>query len=726
MADGTVVLPPELRAAIQAPEAGLSGRRNGVGIPIRPDDTPRFESDEISIDVPGLSLGIGEDGSLSFGDDEEDDAGLDFGENLAEVISDMALGAIAEEVISGVEADEQSRQEWINQYQKGIGLLGNKIEDLKQGSDDKRSVSRAGDTTMMEAIVKYEAGAEAEMLPAAGPVKVPTIGKVSGDEEQIAKDFEDDFNYYLTEVATEYYADTPRMLVQQGFCGIGYKKVYLCPVRRRPVSESILPTDLIVSEEATDLNNALRVTHRIEMTLPTLRRMQIVGQYRDVQLGPAIGNFGVSDQARRAIRTNEGLMPIGATRPQDQPYEVLETDVFLDAEYHGIDGYYERRAPEGLPLPYKVTVERGSRKVLGIWRNWKEGDPLYLKRNAYVKFGLVPGLGYHDWGFLQLLGNQTLALRAILRLLIAAGMFSNFPGGLKLKNARTATNELAPAPGEFVDVDAPQGADIRQMAMPLPYKGPDAAFIQLMGIVKNDARQLGGTVQLEVGEGRTNMPVGTVLAMIEQQIQVMAGVHKRNHRAQKEEFRKLRELFAENPRMFSMLVRDRPRDADRQARLWEKAEEFSDLNIVPASDPNVPSHVHKLLMGNVLLLLAQQAPQYFDMPAVLSNAVTAIGANPSEYILRPDQMQQGAPPPDPKIVAATIHAQQQQSQDQVQAQTEAAKLQLAREKLAVEAARAAADNQTQMAVAHTKAATDAATPYHEAVANPPAQAIPTG
>lgn len=718
MADGTVVLPPELRPAVQSPENGLAGRLNGIGLRPRPPDSPQFDSDEISIELPGLRLGIDEDGDLSTDLGEEDEGDDDFGENLALLLDDVALNSIAEEVIPGVESDELTRTEWYSQYRKGIDLLGLKVEEVKQGSTGQRDPSRAGDTTLMEAMIKYEAGAEAELLPASGPVKVPTVGKVSGDEEAKAKAFQDDMNYYLTEVATEYYADTPQMLMQQAFCGIGYKKVYRCPIRRRPVSESVLPTDLIVSEEATDLNNALRVTHRIEMTLPVLRRMQMVGQYRDVDLGPPSGmTMDVADSVRRKIRESEGISVQALGRPQDQPHEIWETDVYLDADVHGVEGKYERDAPRYLPLPYKVTLDRNSRKVLGVWRNWKDGDPLYLKRNMFVKYGLVPGLGYHNWGFLQLLGNQTRAIRAILRLLIAAGMFSNFPGGIKAKNARAVTNEIAPAPGEFVDVDLPQGADINKMFMPMPYKPPDAVLVQLMEIVKQDAMRLGGTVQLEVGEGRTNVPVGTILAMIEQQIQVMAGVHKRNHRAQKEEFRKLRDLFAEDPKSFSLLVRERPRDADVPYKMWEKADEFADLNIVPASDPNVPSHVHKLLMGNVLLLLAQQAPAFFDMRAVLANAVTAIGADPSEFLTREDQPQPPAPP-DPKVVAATIKQQTDQQKGMVDAATAQARIQVEREKLAVEAAKAAAENQTALAVAHTKMAGDAAAPYHDAAAHP--------
>lgn len=702
-----VVLPPELRAAIQGPEGSISSRTDGgVGLRPRPaEGIPQFDTDEIVIDLQGtgIKIGIGEDGELHapFIKETSRDENANFGENLALDLDDDVLNGIAEEVVPGVEADDQSRATWFEQYRKGIDLLGIKIEDIPSGGGQRRNISRAGHPLLMEAMVKYQAGAEAELLPASGPVKVPTIGRVSAEEEAIAKAFQDDFNYFLTEIATEYYPDTARMLMHQAFCGIGYKKIYRCPIRQRPTSESVLAPDLIVSEEATDLDNALRVTHRIEMTLPILRRMQIVGQYRDVDLGMPAMIAGLGSSARRGIKESEGVAVSGGGRPQDQPYEIWETDVYLDAGYHAIDGSFEMGAPDGLPLPYKVTIDRNSRKILGMWRNWRPADQLYLKRNMYVKYGLVPGLGYHDWGFLQLLGNQTRTLRAILRLLIDAGMFSNFPGGIKAKNARAGTNEIAPGPGEFVDVDIPSNSDISKMVMPMPYKGPDSTFVQLMEIIKNDAMRLGGTVQLEVGEGRANMPVGTVMAMIEQQVQVMAGVHKRNHRAQKDEFRKLRELFAENPEDFALLVRDRPRDPEAPYKKWMIADEFNDLNVTPASDPNVPSSVHKLMMGNVLLMLAQQAPPYFDMPEVLSNAVTAIGADPARFIVRPDQSAVPSPP-DPKIEVAKIRAQTEQQKGMVEVAIEAEKMKLDREKLAAETARAAAGNETVRQVAQQR------------------------
>jgi len=561
----------------------------------------------------------------------------------------------------------------------------------------------------------HNSGAEGEMLPAAGPVKVPTIGNVPEEEKQRADAFEADFNYFLTEIAKEYYPDTMHMLMQQSYCGIGYKKVYRCPIRQRPVSESILAPDLIVSEEATDLDTAHRVTHRIQMMKDQLRRLQIAGAYADIPIGPANYVQGFGDSANRKIKESEGITISGFARPEDTPHIILESDYSLDIDHLQMDGYWERKTPEGLPLPYRIAVERGTQKVFGIWRNWNPDDKFCRKKNMYVKFGMIPALGFHDWGFLQLLGNQTRTLRAIWRILIDAGMLANFPGGIKASRLRTTTNEIAPGPGEFQDVDIGPQDDINKLVMPMPYKDISASLVQFSEIIKGDAMRLGGTVQLEVGEGRTNVPVGTVMAAIEQQVQVMAQVYKRNHQAQKVELRKIRELFAENPGDLTSLVRERPRDPTAPMILWEKEQEFMDLNLMPASDPNIPARLHRLMASNVLAMLAQQIPNVINVTEVAEDAVAAIGKDPKRFVIQPDQAaQQPAPPPDPKITAANIKAQSDLQGKQIQAQTAEDRMQVDREHLAVEASRGAADNETERQIAHVKAATDTVQPYHDA------------
>ncbi len=589
-----------------------------------------------------------------------------FGENLAARLPETALAGIANEVIEGVEADQQTRAELISQYQDGIDLLGTKLEAISTPSTASRSVSRVGHPLLLETMIRYHASAEAELLPAAGPAKVMTVGTVTAEEEQLAQDFESDFNYFLTEIAKEFYKDTSSMLMHQAYCGNAYKKIYYCPMRERPVSESVSMLDLIVSESATDLDTALRVTHQFEMSRTQLRRMQIAGHYRDLDLGLSQAQ---PDPGRTAIRQNEGLSPT-SQRPQDIPYKFWETDIDLDLTDHPIPGKWEDRAPWGMPLAYKVTVEQQTRQVLGLWRNWKADDRFYRKQNMYVHYGMVPSLGFHHWGFLQILGNHTRALRAIWRLLIDAGMFSLFPGGIIIKNARKGTNEIAPNPGEWVDLDVPIGTDLRTVLMPLPYKTIDAVFMQFAQAIEQGALRLGGNVMIETGEGRTNVPVGTIMSQIEQNTQIMSGVHKRSHVAQKEELIKLREVFADNPEDLWRLARN-PR------RRWAVAQEFMDLDLVPASDPNIPSQVARIMQAWALMQVAQGNPQLVDMHEVLNRVFRTIRITSPEAIL----VQPGAnaapvaPPPDPRLIAAQQRAQQEQQRSEQRMSEQAQKSQ---------------------------------------------------
>ena len=575
-----------------------------------------------------------------------DDDGDEFSRNLAETLDDGVLQQVGEEVLLGVEADEMTRAELISQYQSGLELLGLKIEEVSATYGQKRGVSRIGHPLLLEAMIKYHAGAMAEMLPAAGPAKIATTGQVSSDEEARAQDFADIFNYYLTEIATEFYPDTSQMLMHQGYCGNAYKKIFRCPMRQRPVSESVRMLDLIVSEEAINLDNALRVTHQFFPSRAELKRMMILGRYVDRPIPYASGLMPLQNLA---IKRSEGLSP-QALRPQDTPLHLYECDLSLDPEFFAIPGKFERQAPDGLPLPYKVTVHKDTRMVLGFHRNWRDGDPLYQKDNMYVRYGLVPGLGFHQWGFLHILGNQTKALRAIWRLLIDSGMFSVFPGGVKIKGARTSTNEIAPGPGEWVDIDVPGATDIRQVLMALPYKQLDSVFVQFAQMIQESAAKLGGTVEVEAGEGRTNVPVGTVMSQIEQSTQIMAAVHKGNHRSQKEELMKLRGLFLRNPQDLWRLNPNPP-------RRYQDASQFADLNLLPASDPNIPAQIHRVMQVWAMLSLAQQAPQMFDMQEVLRRALGSIRiADPQTLLLTPEQMAQNA--------QQAAQAQQQQQQGQ--------------------------------------------------------------
>lgn len=555
-----------------------------------------------------------------------------FDENLAHLDIDVS------DILEGIEVDIRSRQEMVEAYIKGIDLLGLKIKD-RSGSQQRKNVSTINHPILLESIVKFQSAARAEMLPAAGPCKVMVAGEETEQLNDLAQKLQDDLNYYLTTVATEYYPDTDRGLFRLGFGGTIFKKVYNCPIRKRPVSECVYLPDLIVSEEATDLQNAIRVTHQIMMSPNDVKRMMASGAWEKGDL--TMPSMPVDPVAKK-VASVEGVNKT-AIRPKDMQHTIYEC-------YCDLDLGNEKDAPEGMPLPYRVTIDKDSRRAVDVRRNWKEGDTDYKKKLPFVMFGLIPGMGFLNYGYLHLLGNQTKALTAIWRLLIDAGMFSNFPGGVRVKGTRQTTNEINPGPGEWPEIDTGPMDDIRKSLMPLPYKEPSAVLIQLSEIIGQDATRMAGSAEMQVGEGRTNVPVGTMMAMIEQQTQVMAAVHKRLHSAQAQELMKLKELFAENP---ESLTKFNP----QPGKQWT-VEEFNNLALIPASDPNIPAQVHRIMQSTALGTLATSYPQHLKVIEIIKRILKNIGISDPDSLINADQQTT----PDPKILAHLSDAQAKQAE----------------------------------------------------------------
>lgn len=616
--------------------------------PVEPVDIePDAEGPQSVTTEDGTTVTTLSDGTVIIGNNPDaiptEDTG-DFSDNLAgTLIKEDQLGGIAADLLDGIESDIRSRMAMIGSYTKGIDMLGLKIED-RSGRRQRKNVSTIRHPVLLEAIVDFQSAARAELLPAAGPCKVAIYGGMTNENEgNLARQLESDFNFYLTTTATEYYPDTDRGLFYLGYGGTLFKKIYQCPLRNRPVIECVYMTDLIVSENATDLDNAIRVTHKIEMTQSQVRRMQLAKVWRDVKLSPSSPQV---DQVKQKIGNTAGINTI-STRQKDQPYTIYECYCELvPVDY----GFREKDAPDDMPLPYRVTMDKDSRTVLDIRRAWEETDELYKKDLPFVMYGLIPGLGFLCLGFLHLLGNQAMALTAIWRILVDAGMFNNFPGGVKVKGTRQTTNEINPGPGEWAEIDTGPMDDIRKALMPMPYKEPSQVFIQLSEIIANNAQRLGGAVKLEVGEGRADVPVGTIMAMIEQQTKNMAAVHKRLHASQQKEFIKLKNLFAKNPEALWK--------ANPKAKQW-KAEEFKDMNLVPASDPNVPSQMHRIMLATAKVMLAAQNPDIYDKVEAHMQAWETMGVDASGFIHQPSP--QG---PDPKaaMAQATFAAKQADTQ----------------------------------------------------------------
>lgn len=639
-----------------------------------------------------------------------EDAGSDFDRNLARDMSDGDLAAIAADIMEGIEADRQSRSDFMTTYAKGLDLLGLKVDE---GAGDDVSVSRVSHPLLLEAVVKSQGAARSELLPASGPCKVSVRGDSDATTDDLARALEDDMNAYLTTGAREYYADLDRGLFGLFFSGNLFRKVYFHPLRKRPVCESVGVEDLIVSEDAVDLDTALRITHRSELSQPMMRRMQLYGDWLDIGLPAPQVDF--LDPAHRKQRELQGLSTSGVLRQQDQPYQVYECTTDIDLGDYGITGLPE------MPVPVVVTLEAGSRQVLAVRRGWRQGDEQFRRRQRFVHYGMVPALNFLCLGHLHLLGNHTRALRAAWRLILDAGMFSNFPGGVKLKGVKMANNNIRPKPGEFPDIDANGIDDIKKVIMPMPYKEASAVFIQFIEGVSSQAKGLAATIDVEMGEGRTNIPVGSMMAMIEQASQLSAVIHKRLHTAQAREFELLKEVIAENPEAITAVI---PNPQKR----WVGQLAFNNVDLLPASDPNVPSQIHRVMLATALVTMAGQNPDIYDKLATHQRAWRAIGVGDADSFLHAQAPAGGgaAPPPDPaqmiQAQAAMMKAQAdaqgvqiKQQEQQRKAATETVEAGRQAQRTQQESQDAAAERGIKLAIAHASFQTEQLRQQTEAV-----------
>ena len=599
----------------------------------------------------------------------------EFNENLAKHMSLEDRNALGAAIYEGVENDLKTRNDFEEIFSKGIDLLGLKIDAASSQASAEGTVSRVYHPLLLETVVKYQANFIAEMLPASGPVKVRDdqpddpeqpppnpnnpmeviAAQQNKNRDVIAEAFEKDMNHYLTVTATEFYIDTDKMSFVQGFTGNGYKKQFHCPLRKRPVSESIPPQDLIVSNNAVDLENALRVTHRTKVSAAVLKRMQLNKSYLNVPIQtPNVTQNVIEDKIGRT----EGVDKTPQL-PADYEHTMYETmiDIDLKGFEHRVnkdDEYDPKGEPSGLPLPYIVTIERDSQTVLSVKRNWKETDTEFKKKVMIVHYPLIPGLGFLGYGFVHLLGNTTRALTATTRLLIDAGQFSCFPGFLMAKGgSKQTTNDLRIMPGTGKEIDT-MGKPINDVVMKLPYNQPSPALMDLLKQMAEDGMRLGGAAQIPVGEGRADIPVGTMLASIEQSTKVMGAIHKRNHYNFAKELKNIRDLFIEDPKSLWKL-------ATKPARKWEVAEEFADKDLVPASDPNVPSQLHRIMMATGIVQMASSptGTQIYNQLAVHERALRVLGvADPGSLFNPPPQAGQVSPEQQAQQMEAQLKKQE--------------------------------------------------------------------
>jgi hypothetical protein len=454
---------------------------------------------EIEIEDPeSVTIGVDGEPILEIESEDEEDK---FDENLAELIDPRELAQICGDLISDVDADISSRKEWMQTYVDGLELLGMKIEIRSEPWEGACGVYHP---LLSEALVKFQAETVMETLPAAGPVKTQIIGKETPEKMDSADRVQQDMNYQITDVMQEYRPEHERMIWGLGLSGNAFKKVYFDPNLNRQVSIFVPAEDLIVPYGASNLETADRVTHVMRKTENELRRLQVAGFYRDVDLGDPVNAF---DEVEKKIAEKMGFQ---ATT--DDRYKLLEIQVNLNLP--GYEDEDKDGEPTGISLPYIVTVEKGTQTVLSIRRNWRPEDETKQKRSHFVHYGYVPGFGFYCFGLIHLVGAFAKSGTSIIRQLVDAGTLSNLPGGFKTRGLRVKGDDTPISPGEFRDVDVPSGA-LRDNILPLPYKEPSQVLYSLLGTIVEEGRRFASASDLKIADMSANTPVGTTLAILE-------------------------------------------------------------------------------------------------------------------------------------------------------------------------------------------------------------------
>jgi len=670
-----------------APEEGAIPLGGDTIIEIMDDgqDNPTIDKDGAILEIQHAdgSLTISLDGK-PINDNRQERDETDWYRNLVDDVSEGVLNGISQDLLRGIRDDISSRNDWIEDRAQGIKLLGLRIEiPGLQGASDGAPVegmSKVRHPLLLEAVLRFQANARSELLPTDGPVKIRNDNNNANlQDDQLANALENDLNHYLTSTATEYYPDTDRMLLMLGFGGTSFKKVYFCPLRNRPVSESVDANDLIVNNAATDLRNAKRITHRSYMRPSTVKRLQILGVYADIDLStPKAPDY---DSVQREKNAQQGISP-ESMNPEDRDREIYE--VYCELDLPGFEHKHKNK-PSGLEIPYIVTIDFSSQQVLSVVRNYAEDDQdLPTARRRFVKYTFVPGMGFYDIGLLHILGNTTNAITAAWRELLDAGMYNNFPGFLMADTgARQNTNIFRVPPGGGALVKT-NGMPINQAIMPLPYKEPSGALMNLVTQMSETGMRVGGTSEVMVTEGKADAPVGTTLAMIEQAQKVLNSVHKRMHAAQSEEFEMLVECFKEHPESFWQKRK-------KAAYPWDEktfVDALDNYYFVPQADPNTSSQTQRLMKVLALKQLVASNPSLYDPIAVDTAALQALGwSNPQQFMIPASA--QGKPPPE--LMQAMAKAQNDKSNadarmmdSQTRAAESQARLDLDRQRLEME------------------------------------------
>jgi len=591
-----------------------------------PEGLSEATEPELEIDIVNPEMVTLDDGSVEItiipGDDEDGEG--DFNENLAESLPDNVLSSLSSELTSLFEADVASRKDWVDTYVKGIELLGLKYEERAEPWEGACGVFHP---LLNEAAIKFQSETIMETFPAAGPVKTQIVGKVTRDKEEAAARVREDMNYQLTERMVEYRPEHERMLYSLSLSGSAFKKVYYDPALRRQVSLYIPSEDVVVPYGASNIETAERVTHVMRKTKNEVRKLQVAGFYRDVELGEP---QKILDDVEKRKAEEQGY-----SATEDDRFRLLEMHVNLDLEGH--EDKDDDGEPTGIALPYVVTIEKGTGTVLAVRRNYLEDDITRLKRQHFVHYVYIPGFGFYGLGLVHIVGGYARAGTSLIRQLVDAGTLANLPGGLKTRGLRIKGDDTPVAPGEFRDVDVPSGS-IRDNILPLPYKEPSQVLAQLMDRIIDDGRRLASIADLKISDMSAQAPVGTTLAILERMLKVMSAVQARVHFALKQEFKLLKGIIRD------YTDADYDYDVDGTQGRMAKKSDFEHVEIIPVSDPNAATMGQRIVQYQAVMQLAQAAPQIYDLQVLHRQMLEVLGVKNANKIIPMDEDQK---PKDP-------------------------------------------------------------------------------
>jgi len=559
---------------------------------------------EIEIEDPeSVKIGMG-DIEIDLEPKSKETGGEDFDANLADYIDNSTLDSLGKELVDDFTKDIGDRKEWIQTYVDGLKLLGLKYEDRTEPWQGACGVFHP---MLTESVVRFQSEGIMETFPAAGPVKTQILGKDTPDKEEASARVREDMNYQLTEVMQEYRPEHEKLLWNLPLAGSAFKKVYYDPSIGRQVAMFIPAEDIVVPYGASSLERSERVTHVMRKTENEVLKLQEAGFYSDVDLGDPSHEL---DDIEKQKAEEMGMSAL-----QDDRFRVLEMHVDLDLK--GYEHKDKKGEKTGIALPYVVTVEKGTQKVLAIRRNWYEGDALHMKRQHFVHYQYIPGFGFYGYGLIHLIGGYAKSATMLIRQLVDAGTLSNLPGGLKSRGLRIKGDDTPIAPGEFRDVDVPSGS-IRDNILPLPYKEPSQVLYTLFQNIVQEGRQFASAGDMNVSDMSAQAPVGTTLAILERTLKVMGAVQARMHYSMRQEFKLLKAIIADyTPEDYDY----EPIEGSRRA----KKSDYDTVAVIPVSDPNAATMAQKIVQYQAALQLAQTAPQLYDLPLLHRQMIEVLG-----------------------------------------------------------------------------------------------------